>query len=158
MRGMQQQVRKMYQLDANNVVATCKLGNDLSIRLQTEGNQEKPVSRWPVAGHAGYCLLKEKIQSPPLCLHDRLQGELYVTLCISDSSLNMKLCLCIEQLALFLWILSPRFLAAFSSPRCARVAWQVYWPVERDEEFSLPQQSKLIIFTVTLSAVENNPR
>ena len=26
------------------------LGNHLSICLQTQGNQDKPVSRWPVAG------------------------------------------------------------------------------------------------------------
>ena len=38
-------------------VATWKLGNHLSIRLQTKGKQEKPVSRWPVAGPSGYRLL-----------------------------------------------------------------------------------------------------
>jgi hypothetical protein len=37
-----------------HVVATWKLGNRLSIRLYTQGNQEKPVSRWPVAGPSGY--------------------------------------------------------------------------------------------------------
>ena len=34
-----------------HVVATWNLGKHLSICLQTQGNQEKPVSRWPVAGH-----------------------------------------------------------------------------------------------------------
>jgi len=33
-----------------HVVATWNLGNHLSICLLTQGNQEKPVSRWPVAG------------------------------------------------------------------------------------------------------------
>ena len=44
-------------LHEKHVVATWKLGNHLSIRLQTQGNQEKPVSRWPVAGPSGYWLL-----------------------------------------------------------------------------------------------------
>ena len=37
-------------LHEKHVVATWKLGNRLSIPLWTQGNQEKPVSRWPVAG------------------------------------------------------------------------------------------------------------
>ena len=37
-------------LHEKHVVATWKLGNHISIRLKTQGNQEKPVSRWPVAG------------------------------------------------------------------------------------------------------------
>jgi hypothetical protein len=41
-------------LHEGHVVATWKLENHLSIRLQTKGNQEKPVSRWPVAGPSGY--------------------------------------------------------------------------------------------------------
>jgi len=41
-------------LHERHVVATWKFGNHLSIRLQTQGNQEKPVSRWPVAGPTGY--------------------------------------------------------------------------------------------------------
>jgi len=41
-------------LHEKHVVATWKLGNHLSIRLLTQGNQEKPVSRWPVAGPSGY--------------------------------------------------------------------------------------------------------
>ena len=44
-------MRSMY------VVATWNLGNHLSICLQTQGNQEKPVSRWPVAGPSGYRIL-----------------------------------------------------------------------------------------------------
>ena len=41
-------------LHERHVVATWKLGNHLSIRLQTQGKQDKPVSRWPVAGPSGY--------------------------------------------------------------------------------------------------------
>ena len=37
-------------LHEKHVVATWNLGNHLSICLQTQGNQENPVSRWPVAG------------------------------------------------------------------------------------------------------------
>jgi hypothetical protein len=40
-------------LHETHVVATWNLGNHLSIRLYIQGNQEKPVSRWPVAGP--YC-------------------------------------------------------------------------------------------------------
>ena len=50
-------------LHERHVVATWKLGNRLSIRLWTQGNQEKPVSRWPVAGPSGYWLL---VSSPAL--------------------------------------------------------------------------------------------
>ena len=39
-------------LHEKHVVATWNLGNHLSICLQTQGNREKPVSRWPVAGHS----------------------------------------------------------------------------------------------------------
>ena len=41
-------------LHEKHVVATWNLGNHLSICLQTQGNQEKPVSRWPVAGPFEY--------------------------------------------------------------------------------------------------------
>ena len=41
-------------LHEKHVVATWKRGNHPSIRLQTQGNQEKPVSRWPVTGPSGY--------------------------------------------------------------------------------------------------------
>jgi len=37
-------------LHEKHVVANWNVGNHLSICLQTRGNQEKPVSRWPVAG------------------------------------------------------------------------------------------------------------
>jgi hypothetical protein len=37
-------------LREKHVEATWKGGNHLSIRSWTQGNQEKPVSRWPVAG------------------------------------------------------------------------------------------------------------
>jgi hypothetical protein len=36
------------------VVATWNLGNHLSICLQTQENQEQPVSIWPVAGPSEY--------------------------------------------------------------------------------------------------------
>jgi len=35
-------------LHEKHVVATWNLGNHLSICLQTQGNQKKPVSTWPV--------------------------------------------------------------------------------------------------------------
>jgi hypothetical protein len=41
-------------LHEKHAVATWSLGNHLSIRLWTQGNQEKPVPRWPVAGPSGY--------------------------------------------------------------------------------------------------------
>ena len=44
-------------LHEKRVVATWNLGNHLSICLQTQGNQEKPVSRWPVAGPSEYWLI-----------------------------------------------------------------------------------------------------
>jgi len=37
-----------------NVVATWNLGNHLNICFYAQGNQEKPVSRWPVAGPSEY--------------------------------------------------------------------------------------------------------
>ena len=43
-------------LHEKHVVATWNLGNHLSICLQTQGNQEKPVSRRPVAGPSEYWL------------------------------------------------------------------------------------------------------
>jgi len=44
-------------LHEKHVLATWNLGNHLSICLQTQGNQEKPVSRWPVAGPSEYWLI-----------------------------------------------------------------------------------------------------
>ena len=41
-------------LHEKHVEATWKDGNHLSVRSWTQGNQEKPVSRWPVAGPSGY--------------------------------------------------------------------------------------------------------
>ena len=41
-------------LHEKHVVATWNVGNHLSIWLWTQGNQEKPVSRWPVAGPSEY--------------------------------------------------------------------------------------------------------
>jgi len=37
-----------------HVVATWNVGNHLSICLYTQGNQEKRMSRWPVAGPSEY--------------------------------------------------------------------------------------------------------
>jgi len=44
-------------LHEKHVVATWNRGNHLSICFYTQGNQEKPVSRWPVAGPSEYWLL-----------------------------------------------------------------------------------------------------
>jgi len=41
-------------LHEKHVVATWNVGNHLSICLQTQGNQEKPVLRWPVAEPSEY--------------------------------------------------------------------------------------------------------
>jgi hypothetical protein len=41
-------------LHEKHVVATWKLGNHLSICLHIQRNQEKPVSRWPVAEPSEY--------------------------------------------------------------------------------------------------------
>ena len=41
-------------LNERHVVATWSLGNHLSLCLQTQGKQEKTVSRWPVAGPSEY--------------------------------------------------------------------------------------------------------
>jgi len=41
-------------LHEKHVVATWNLGNHLSICSQTQGKQEKLVSRWPVAGLSEY--------------------------------------------------------------------------------------------------------
>jgi len=42
-------------LHEKHVAATWNLGNHLSICLYTQGNREKPVSRWPVTGPAESC-------------------------------------------------------------------------------------------------------
>ena len=44
-------------LHEKHVVATWNVGNHRSICLYTQGNREKPVSRWPVAGPSEYWLL-----------------------------------------------------------------------------------------------------
>ena len=41
-------------LHEKHVVATWNLGKHLSICFWAQGNQEKPVSRWPVAGPSEY--------------------------------------------------------------------------------------------------------
>jgi len=43
-------------LHEKHVVATWNLGNRLSVCLYTQGNREKPVSRWPVAGPSEHWL------------------------------------------------------------------------------------------------------
>jgi len=50
-------------LREKHVVATWNLGNHLSICLQTQKNQEKPVSRWSVAGPSEYWLLASSLAS-----------------------------------------------------------------------------------------------
>jgi hypothetical protein len=44
-------------LHEKHVVTTWNVGNHLSICLKTQGNEEKSVSRWPVAGPSEYWLL-----------------------------------------------------------------------------------------------------
>ena len=44
-------------LHEKHVVANWHLGDHLSICSWTQGNQEKPVLRWPVAGPSGPCPL-----------------------------------------------------------------------------------------------------
>jgi hypothetical protein len=44
-------------LNEKHVEATWKSGKHLSIRSWTQGNQEKPVSRWSIAGPSGYWLI-----------------------------------------------------------------------------------------------------
>jgi len=44
-------------LHEKHVVATWNVGNRLSVCLYGQGNWEKPVSRWPVAGPSEYWLL-----------------------------------------------------------------------------------------------------
>ena len=41
-------------LNEKHVVATWNFGNHLSICFWAQGNEEKPVSRWPVAGPSEY--------------------------------------------------------------------------------------------------------
>jgi len=41
-------------LHEKHVVATLNFGNHLSICFWAQGNKEKPVSRWPVAGPSEY--------------------------------------------------------------------------------------------------------
>jgi len=45
---------KSGRLHEKHVVATWNVGNHLSICLYAQGNQEKPVSRWPVAEPSEY--------------------------------------------------------------------------------------------------------
>ena len=45
---------KLEGLHEKHVVATWNLGNHLSICFWAQGNQEKPVSKWPVAGPSEY--------------------------------------------------------------------------------------------------------
>ena len=54
---------KSGELHEKHVVATSNLGNHLTICFSAQGNQEKPVSIWPVAGPSEYWLLV----SSPAC-------------------------------------------------------------------------------------------
>jgi len=49
-------------LHEKHVVATWNLGNHHSICLWTQGNQEKPVSKWPVAGPSEYLTIVFSVQ------------------------------------------------------------------------------------------------
>ena len=61
--NMKKVIRKFKsgELLEKHVVATWKFGNYLSIRFETQGNQEKPVPKWPVAGPSGYRLLANNL-------------------------------------------------------------------------------------------------
>ena len=54
---------KTGRLHEKHVVATWNFGNHLSICLQTQGNQKKPVPRWPVAGPSEYWFLASSLAS-----------------------------------------------------------------------------------------------
>jgi hypothetical protein len=41
-------------LHEKHAVSTGSRGNHLSMCVEAQGNQEKPVPRWPVAGPSGY--------------------------------------------------------------------------------------------------------
>jgi len=45
---------KLGRLNEKHAVATWNLGNHFSICFQAQGNQVKPVSRWPVVGPSEY--------------------------------------------------------------------------------------------------------
>ena len=52
-----------------HVVATWNIGNRLSVCLQAQGNQENPVSKWPVAGPSEYWLLPSSQPVKKQCTH-----------------------------------------------------------------------------------------
>jgi len=64
-------------LHEKHVVATWNLGNYLSICFQAQGNQEKHVSWWPVAGPSEYWLLVSSqattVKSIHQCLRSKIQ-------------------------------------------------------------------------------------
>jgi hypothetical protein len=62
-------------LHEKHVVATWHLGYHLSICSWTQENQEKPASRWPVAGPSGPCPLVSYLYTPAALPHR--EGLLY---------------------------------------------------------------------------------
>ena len=68
-------------LHEKHVVATWNLGNHLSICLQVQGNQENPVSRWPIAGPSEYWLLASspalKLKKKKQCTHSTTNTHNY---------------------------------------------------------------------------------
>jgi hypothetical protein len=61
-----------------HVVATWNLGNHLSICFLAQGNQEKPVSRWPVAGPSEFWLLASSPASTVKNSNSHIVQELHI--------------------------------------------------------------------------------
>ena len=61
-----------------HVVPTLNLGNHLSICFYAQGNQEKPVSRWPLAGISGYCLLASSPASTVKKCHAHTVKQIHI--------------------------------------------------------------------------------
>ena len=59
---------KSGRLHEKHIVTTWNFGSHLIICLQTQGNQEKPVSRWPIAGPSEYWLLASSPSDTTICL------------------------------------------------------------------------------------------
>jgi len=62
---------KLGGLHEKNVVATRNLGNHLSICFWAQGNQEKPVLRWPVAGHPNGLFVSVQQQETGRKIHEK---------------------------------------------------------------------------------------
>ena len=65
-------------LHEKHVVATWNVGNHLSVCFQTQGNREKPVSRWPVAGPSDYCLLASSPASKVKSSNAHIEQQIHI--------------------------------------------------------------------------------